>query len=275
MFPKSNQPSQSNFVTGKKTLNSKPKQKTRTSPRTSRRDTTKNRSRTDPGSNSDRSRSRSRLRNSQNRPTKREGLHMWKKSESTQKKPATSIKTVLRSSALDGLTKTRRQQQPAFDGPPSSETVIDTTTEDKTEEEPRRREGDTDSIDEILANSPAVGTSPAVEPVSLLTESEFSSPSVVPPSTMDRSGQSQSITFFPPSNQLEMMSDPTTAESNSGNTFPVVSPEKQGTAGTPAAPPTINEFADLLDSTRLDRFATKSDFEGVIKQVNQNTSLIS
>ena len=38
--------------------------------------------------------------------------------------------------------------------------------------------------------------------------------------------------------------------------------------------PTRNDFAALFDS-RLDRFATKADFDGVIKQVNQYSELIS
>ena len=83
-----------------------------------------------------------------------------------------------------------------------------------------------------------------------------------------------SVTFFPPSNQLALL-DPSSAEANGGNTFNVAehSPHKQRPQLRPQ-PPSIDDFARLLDD-RLDRFATKSDFQGVIKQVNENTALIT
>ena len=85
--------------------------------------------------------------------------------------------------------------------------------------------------------------------------------------------------FYPPSNQLEMSSqdeDPSSAEANEDNTFHVnASARKRIASDRPStSPPSIDDFANLLD-VKFDRFATRSDFEGVIKQVNANASLIS
>ena len=255
MFANNNQQQQQG--TKKSTVN-KGKGRIRVSPRTSRRDAV-------PDSSPERSMSRSKIRCQASE--ERETTYV----EET-KNHVGYTRTVLRSSALDLITKTKATQ---------STKAATTVTEPSSEESVTNiagstqvSAGDTDSVDEILANSIlAPELTPPSSDGSDGQDSLLHSMSI----TLEDASQNSSdhITFYPPSNQLEMEEETgaASAEENGGNTFPVVSPDKRK-AKDESRPPTINDFAALLDS-RLDRFATKSDFDGVINQVNQNTALIS